>query len=189
MKWNNDLIKSELISCIQTLDIERMPTADELKTIGRNDLHCKVSRTKKYSGWAKELGLPLTSCETRTGQKSEERILQIMQKSFEVERMSTKYPYDLFVNGCVKVDVKSAKPHNHNGTRAHTFAINKVIPTCDVYVIAVIDEQDEFERILIIPSHLVKMKSLNIGKESKWNLFLGRWDIIRQYSEFYKRVV
>jgi hypothetical protein len=67
MKWTDELIKEHLLDSIKALSLDRMPTANELKTLGRNDLHCKISRTKKYSGWADELGLSLSKCETRLG--------------------------------------------------------------------------------------------------------------------------
>lgn len=189
MIWNDELIKQELLKSIDILMLDRMPTRAELVSISRNDLHCKISRTKKYSGWAKELGLPLKSCDTRMGHKYEAGITDILNtKGFNVERMTNKHPYDLMVNGCVKIDVKSANPYYFQGSRVHTFNLHNPNPSCDIYICVLLNESHEIERTFVIPSHLVKIKTLCVGKESKYNSFIDRWDIVGQYSNFLKSV-
>jgi hypothetical protein len=189
--WTEEKVRSELLKCIDLLMLDRMPTADELKSIGRNDLHIKISRTKKYSGWAEELGLALKSCETRTGQKYEGVAEEMLSsRGYAVERMSTKYPYDLLVNGHLKVDVKVAKPYMLRGeSRVHTFGINKVKQTCDVYQLIALDEEEKIERTFIIPSHVLNVVSLSVGRESKWNAYVDRWDLIETYDRFFRGVV
>lgn len=190
-KWTEDKLRDELLKCIDLLMLDRMPTAEELKSIGRNDVHVKVSRTKKYSGWAKELGLQLKSCETRVGQEWEGQLASFIALigPHRVERMSTKYPYDLLIDGCVKVDVKTAKPHYKFGYRVQTFGINKTEPTCDIYILVALDENGKMEKMYVIPSHLMKMKTFHLRSESTWDAYIGRWDFIRKYSDFYHRVV
>jgi hypothetical protein len=192
MKWNDDLIKLELLKSIKVLNLNRMPTGEELKSIGRNDLHCKISRTKKYSGWAKELGLELKSSETSVGQYWEKKIaneLAPLHFIESVELMTSKHPYDLLVNGTVKIDVKVANPYLLRGkNRVHTFALNKIKPTCDIYICIALNESGEYEKVLIIPSHHVNMKMINIGKESKYDKYNLRWTYIYRYSEFFDSI-
>lgn len=189
--WTEDKLREELLSCIDLLMLDRMPTAQELKSIGRNDIHVKVSRTKKYSGWAKELGLPLKSCETRVGQEWEGQIASFIGLigSHSVERMSTKFPYDLLIDSCVKVDVKAAKPHYKFGYRVQSFGINKTNPTCDIYILVALNENGKMEKIFVIPSHQLRMKTLHLRTESKWDEYIGQFDLIRKYSDFYKQVI
>ncbi|MEJ8548433.1 hypothetical protein [Brevibacillus borstelensis] len=188
--WSEERVKDEILECMRILLIDRMPTAQELVSIGRNDLHCKISKTKRYSGWAEELGILLKSCDTRTGQSYEAVVKDLLeQRGYQAERMSTKYPYDLLVNGHLKVDVKVAKPHMLRGeSRVHTFAIRKVKQTCDLYVLMALDEEDHFERIFIIPSHVLNVVTLCVGQESKWNAYVDRWDLVKTYDDFFRGV-
>jgi hypothetical protein len=187
--WTEEKVKSELLICMSALQIDRMPTADELRTLGRNDLHIKISRTRKYSGWAEYLGLSRKNSETLMGQSYEQMIFDRLRDcGHEVERMSTKHPYDLLVNGTVKVDVKTGSAYIMRGSRVHSFAINKKEPTCDIYIVMALSELGGIERSFIIPSHHLKVISLCIGADSKYNRFINRWDYIDQYTDFFKRV-
>jgi hypothetical protein len=191
MKWTSELLKEELIKSIKVLGIDRMPTGQELKSIGRNDLHCKISRTKKYSGWAEELGLGLKSgSTTREGQEHEKKVMHLLEGlGYEVEQMAHKFPYDLLVNGCVKIDVKMANAYLLRGeSRVHTFGINKEKPTSDILICLANDEEGNVERMFIIPSHHVQMKMLNVGANSKYNKYVDKFEYIKQYSDFYKTI-
>ncbi|MEF2244001.1 hypothetical protein [Paenibacillus sp. IITD108] len=189
-KWFDDVIESELLKCIDILQINRMPTSTELKSIGRNDLHMAIQKSKKYSGWAERLNLKRKMSDTLFGQTGEELAAEHLEKSgFNVRRMPTKHPYDLLVNDVVKVDVKTAKPFFVRGSRVHTFALNKQNPTCDIYIARALDESGSVERVLVIPSHMLRIRTLCIGKESKYNKYKDRWDLIKEYSNFYKEIV
>lgn len=184
-QWTDELIESELLKSIEILGLKRMPTGAELMRLGRNDLHVKIGRTKKYRGWAEHLGLPLKNSCTLDGQLCEDYVeAMLIRLGHDVESMSTKFPYDLLVNGSVKIDVKMANPYMLRGSRVHTFGINKKSPTCDIYICLAYDENAELERLLVIPSHLARVKTLCIGKESKYNEFINRWDLINEYTDF-----
>lgn len=187
--WTEEKVKLEIFKAMDVLMIDRMPTSLELKTLGRNDLHLKICRTKKYSGWASYLDLERKKSETVDGQENEQYISDYLtNKGFSVQRMSTKHPYDLVINDTVKVDVKTGRPYLLRGSRVHTFGISKKEPTCDIYICLAFDEKEKIERNLIIPSHYLKIVTLCIGKESKYNKFIDRWDYIDKYSEFYSSV-
>jgi hypothetical protein len=190
MKWTDELIKEHLLESIKVLDLKRMPTGEELKLIGRNDLHCKISRTKKYSGWAEELGLDLKRSDTTLGQHWEKHIADYLsQNGYNAELMTTKHPYDILVNNTVKIDIKVANPYLLRGqSRVHTFALHKVKPTCDIYILIALDEKGNKERTLVIPSHHVQMKMINIGKDSKYNEYNEYWNILWRYDMFYKTI-
>ena len=104
--------------------------------------------------------------------------------------MTTKYPFDLLVNGLVKIDVKSACAYySKNGSRLHTFGINKEVATCDIYMIFALNENgDKIERTFIIPSHHIEMKSLNLGEDSKYNKYIEKYDYIDKYINFKKSI-
>lgn len=187
-KWTDDKIENGIKEIMKTLNIDRMPSASELKSIGRNDIHCAISKHDlKYSGWAEKLGIERKSSDTLKGQEYEgilERTLK--EKGYTVERMTTKYPYDLVVNDHVKVDVKVGGAHYHYNSRCHTFRPSKVYPTCDLYICLALDEEENIEKTFVIPSKLAQLVTLNICKESKYNVFINRWDYIDRFTEFYK---
>ncbi len=188
-KWTDEKIKQGILDSIKVLQIDRMPTANELKDIGRNDLHCKVSRTKKYRGWAEELGLELKESETVKGNKYEDYVAEVLEGlGYEVERMTTKHPFDLLVNGSLKIDVKVGAPHTHFGTRCHTFRPSKKFATCDLYICIGLDEEENIEKQFIIPSKFAQLVTLNICNDSKYNAFLDRWDYVNRFVEFYHSI-
>lgn len=190
IKWTDDKIEAGVKECMKTLAIDRMPSSTEFKDIGRTDIHCALSKHPlKYSGWAEKLGIKQKSSDTVKGQKYEVILENILKaKEYEVERMTTKYPYDFVVNEHVKVDVKVGAPHHHFGTRCHTFRPSKKHPTCDLYICIALDEQEEIEKIFVIPSKFAQIVTLNICNDSKYNAFIDRWDYIDRYTEFYERL-
>src|SRR5699024_3514995 len=82
VKWTDELIKKEIKKSMDVLCINRMPSASELTSIGRNDLHCAISKGLTYYGWAKEMGLNLKSSETLKGNKyrSEEHTSELQSR-------------------------------------------------------------------------------------------------------------
>lgn len=191
MKWNDKLIESELIASMKILNVDRMPTANELKSIGRNDLHCILSRTKKYSGWAAHMGIALKRSETVVGQEAESKMADFLMRSnnfSEIERMSTRHPYDLLIDRVVKVEVKYARSYYSNGYKTITFNLSKDKPTCDIYILIAHDSDSGKEKVYVIPSHYVQMKMLNMGVKTKYEKYLNRFDYIVIYSEFLQSV-
>jgi len=189
--WTEEKIKKGIKDCMIALHIKRMPTASEFKSLERNDLHCKISRTKKYSGWASELGLELKESETKTGNEYELIVKEKLDNfsGFDVKRMSTKHPYDLLINDCLKVDVKVGVAHNFYGSRAHTFALNKKYATCDLYICVALNEKSEIENYFIIPSSHVPIVTLSIGTKSKYNQYLNNWNFVKLFVERYQLAI
>lgn len=190
-KWTNELIKTELRSSMKTLDITRMPTTTELLSLGRNDLHCKISKTKGYQGWSEKLGLQRKMSETVLGQQYEDVVRKkLILKGYNVQQMTTGHAYDLTIEGCVKVDVKVANVHMLNGkSRIHAIRLSKIDPTCDIYICALLDEYKDIERLFIIPSHFLKQQMMQVGRKSKYDIYIDRYDYIEKYVDFYKGIV
>lgn len=192
-KWTDELIESELIKCIHTLQLDRMPVSTEIRALKREDLHNAISRSElKYSGWARKLNLELKDSETTKGLDCELTIknaIETMFKYMTVTKMSTKHPYDLLINGCVKVDVKVAAPHHHFGPRAHTFALNKKYATCDIYVCVALNEKGEIENHFIIPAAHLQIVTLNICRDSKYNQYMNKWNFLDRFVKNYERSI
>lgn len=183
--WTEDRVRFELLKSIEQLMLNRMPTASELKGIGRNDLHVKISRTKKYSGWADDIGLPLKSCDTRKGQQYEKKLMNyLISKGYEVEETSTKHPYDILVNKAIKIDVKVSKIYHG---KSYIFTTAKKQQTCDIYVLYGLDHNNEIADIFIIPAHKLRQKTVNVSKGiSVWEQYKNKWDYIEVFDKFYE---
>ncbi|GGJ48793.1 hypothetical protein [Virgibacillus salexigens] len=61
---SDENIEKEIREAMQALDINRMPTTKELRENGFKNLDRRISRTRKYSGWADKLGLETKSNRT-----------------------------------------------------------------------------------------------------------------------------
>ena len=134
-QWTDELVQDRILNCVSTLGLKRMPSRQELHDFyGSDALTNKIRRSGGYYDWATRLGLPMKESETQTGKTGETRAKELLeQHGFYVQRMSTRYPYDLYVNGCVKVDVKTAHPTKTPGTaKCYSFGLSKKCPTCDV---------------------------------------------------------
>jgi|SRR5690625_3311902 len=187
--WTDDLIGEKIEEAMRTLCITRMPTASELTSIGRNDLHCAIGKYGTYRGWSERLSLELKSNETNKGNKYE-RVIgnMLVEKGFKVKEMTTGHPYDLLVNENVKVDVKAGAAHHHYGSRAHTFRPSSKDSTCDIYICVALNELSEIEDVFIIPSKFARVKTINVGTNSKYDKFIDRWDFVNEYTEFYESI-
>jgi hypothetical protein len=56
-------------------------------------------------------------------------------------------------------------------------------------VYALNEEGNKVERTFVIPSKNLKLVSLCIGKNYKYNKYINRWDYIDKYDKFYKSLV
>lgn len=189
-RWTPELIEQRILEVKSDLNIDHMPTRSEIFSLRYNDpLHNGIVRHGGYDYWAKKLGLKIKDSESKTGWDYEEKAIKLLEsRGYNVKRMSRKHPYDLLINGFIKIDVKVGKPWILRGSRVHTFGINKKNPVCDLYMIFALDESGEIERLFIIPSIELKLISMCIGKNSKYNKFIDRWDLIEKYNNFYKSV-
>jgi hypothetical protein len=187
-QWTEEKLQKRILDAINELQIDHMPTRSEIFSLRFNDpLHNGIVRNGGYDYWAKRLGLKVKDSESKLGWLYEEIAAKELENhGYTVSHMSRKYPYDLLINEFVKIDVKVGKPWLLRSSRVHTFGINKKNPVCDVYMVFALNEQGDTERLFIIPSFELKLISMCIGKDSKYNKFINRWDLIDKYDQFYK---
>lgn len=105
-RWDDERIREELTEASRRYG--RMPTANELRANGQNSLACAVARGEGYAAWAKRLDLTQKGTETHWGQRwelHEKRWLE--SRGATVQKMPTRHPFDLAVNGA-RVDVKAS---------------------------------------------------------------------------------
>lgn len=189
-KWYDDYISQCIREVMNDLSLDCMPTQIQIRKSKYGfGLNNAINRGYGYLSWTQKLNLPSRKTLYNQGLQYENYIKEILlNKGYQVKSMSANHPYDLLINGNVKIDVKSSTPNYLTGSRVHCFGINKRIPTCDLYIACAIDEVSKIEKIMIIPSSLLKVVTLTMGKDSKYNRYIDRWDYIKQYDEFYKSV-
>ena len=166
MKWTAEMIGDKIMEAKNALGIEYMPTRKQLiQYYGDDCLTNKVSKTLGYYGWAERLGLRVQNNDTRKGKLGEEWAAEYLRgRGFEVQQMLQNYPFDLLVNGCVKVDVKFSNLYrNESGFAFYSFAIRKRIPTSDAYFLIAQDGVGN-RKVYILPSAAAKQTQISIGE-------------------------
>lgn len=189
-QWSDDAIREAILSVQNTLCINRMPTRSEcVKVTGSHSLANAITRYGGWYHWAEIIGLTIKESETTTGKVVEALIGEKLKNlGHEVQRMSQNHPYDLLLDGCVKIDVKAS--HLYNGTNGDffTFNLEKKSATCDFYVLVELADDDRILRSHIVPScKVMPNKQISLGvMHSKYHVYTERWDLIRQASAFWK---
>lgn len=176
---------------VDDLGMRRMPTRREVVQYYDNATAVAISRRIGWYNLAKTLNLPIKECETTTGKNHESLFAsELSNKGFLVEKMSQNFPYDLLVDGAVKIDVKASHVYYGPSGGFYSFNLEKPFPTCDIYALRLLDNNDMIKRTLIVPSKDVATNTqINVGiVNSKYERYAERWDIIKKYSEFMKAV-
>lgn len=185
-------IKNELMGMIKACGLDRMPTDAEIREyFGNTSISGHVNSTGGIFEWAMRLGLPVKPSTTSFGRENELLVMRLLsERGYTCEKTSTRYPYDLLVNGCVKVDVKAARKSKSNGSDVYSFELAKPQQTCDVYVAVCLDD-DKPQKIYIIPAHIMHGKTqLALGvSHSKYDHYIDRWGIIDQFTKAFKEII
>lgn len=191
-QWSKADIEFEIMSMVEFLGINRMPTFKEMEQYyGNYGLANQVCKTGGVYAWAKRLGLEVSASETRLGYEIETLIMNILkEQGYECEMTSTRHPYDLLVNGCVKVDVKAARKTKVRTSDVYSFGLAKPQQTCDVYVAVCLDDDKEPQKFFVIPAHIMTGKTqLAVGVEhSKYDEYIDKWEIIGQLAEAFTKI-
>ena len=191
IQWTEQMIIDEIKKVMKALDISRMPSRTEIaKVTGNQALGNKISRNGGYRHWAKRLGLELKASETKTGNDYEFKMLDLLKnKGYKTEKMTTKHPYDLLINDNVKVDVKVSHYYCQDNFKYHTFNLDKPYHNCDIFILVGLDDADNIEKLLIVPSKFVMgLKQISIGVNSKYDKFANKFDYIDKYINFYEEL-
>lgn len=192
-KWTEELVITSIWNVINTLNIERMPTRAEIKLVmGDDSLNGKISKTGGFKMWAEKLDLKLKESETSFGNEYEFIVKEILEElGYEVEKMTTKHSYDLLVNDNIKIDVKASRYYHskENDCKYHTFNLEKKYHNCDIFICIGLSENEEIEKLLIIPSkYLMGKKQLSVGVNSMYDRFDKAFEYINKYVDFYNSI-
>lgn len=192
-KWNDEIVKDELMKVMTALGISRMPTSNECNLVyGSKALSQRI--TKRKGGWwglAKEMNLDIKPSQTLTGKKGEEYAVRALQsRGFHVERMSQNFPYDILVDKSVKIDVITSALYKQSHGNFYSFNLEKKSATCDIYILLTLDDDKEVDRVYIVPSvKVIHNTKISIGEiSSVYHQYIDKWDYIVSLSDYWKRI-
>lgn len=190
------MVISEIERVIKSLELDRFPTHSEMiEYYGNEALTNKISKSGGTKYWANLLGYTVKDCESEFGDYFERYSIQDILTHTYLESYKNKvgYPYDITTNKHIKVDVKSSTIiENNNGYKYHSFNLEKKEPTCDIYILYCINDENKIHKTYIIPScHVYGQKQIGISAfgRSKWDKYKDNWRIFEIYNEFYNKLV
>lgn len=188
-KWTDDRVREAVMEVHDALLLDRMPTKRECDSHYQNS--CLSSIIGKRYGWhnlANQMGLPIKDSESGFGKLYEAKATDILRSmGFEVERMSYRYPYDLLLNSCVKLDVKASKLYREDMRSYYSFCIDKPFATCDFYLLMTLDDDGTINRKMVVPSNMVFSNSqISVGEhKSRYHQYTDRFDLLGTASDFW----
>lgn len=148
-----------------------MPSRRELVEMGKEPLASTVTRLDGgFRGTAKRLGLSLKASCTAFGQDWESYTEAVLRNlGYEVERQTTKAPFDLLVSGKVRVNVKSARYHEYGPCKGFFFGIGTTWKRCDVFALVKVDAPTP--PILWVPSAQAQQQTITLTGRHRLNAF------------------
>lgn len=181
-QWNEELIIEKIYEVIYFLGIDRMPSKSEIEAYyGDSALTNKISKAGGFYQYAERLGLEIKESESKLGIKYEKKVIQILENlGFSAEHTSMRHPYDILVNGRVKIDVKVANTSYVRGSKVYSFNLERSLHSCDLYVAIALNDNKKVMKIYVIPSSVMNgKKQLTVGvTKSKYDSYLQRWDLV-----------
>jgi hypothetical protein len=175
-RWDDESIAAALRPLIQKY--QRMPSAAEMRVAGKNALACAITRRGGFEKWRRYMRASIKPSETTTGLRIQRVAARLLRaQGFRIDEQTTKAPFDLLVDGRVRVDVKSGSQYQNIG---YIFALNKRTPTCDVYMLATLNSKQRPLTWYFVPSDKAKIVTLTITPNGKYAAYRGQIDLLRR---------
>ena len=190
-KWTDEIIKEKVLEVMEALELHRMPSRSECQNYFQD--HALVNAISKRKGWyqlAREMGLPVKESETFFGKTHETLASEtLVAQGYEVRKMSQNFPYDILVDDCVKIDVKSSRLYHGKTGNFYSFNLEKHYATCDFYILYALPDEGE-ERVMVVPSKdVIAQNQISIGEvKSKYYVYENAWELIRLAVKFWKSI-
>jgi len=200
VKWAktlNILTKIEHNKLKYLEDIEVEIISGIKKVYNNSSIANKICKNGGFRYWTNKLNLTSKECKGLIGNEYEFIAKTLLEsKGYKVDKMAVKCHFDLLVNNNIKIDVKMANTNikkGHNTDiyyKSYVFRLKKIYSSCDIYMAFAVDKEMNNNKIYIIPSTVLRIKTLEIpyNSDSKYNIFKDRWDIIDKYNDFYNKI-
>jgi hypothetical protein len=152
---------------------------------------CAATRSGGLLAWSKKLGISrLANSDSDKGWAGERIVAtRLMQRGYRVDKpQAVKHPYDLLVDGILRVDVKTANLATYRtpgGGRCTGwfYRIGKV-PTTDLVALL----QKDIGNIYFIPWDACPHGNITITENGKYSEYRNRFGIVRSYVDALKQL-
>lgn len=119
-----------------------MPSCQEIRDDGQNNLACAISKRQRFAAWANIFGVPMKDSDTKRGWAAEERVAsELHAAGLNSIRQRTRAPFDIQA-GPVRINVKSASFHSYGKVGAWFMGMGKSALHCDVFAFVRYDRPD-----------------------------------------------
>lgn len=175
-RWTDSEFEKELK--VISDSIGHFPSHTELRDMSRGDLANQITKRGGSLFWSQKLGIPRLRSDCDTGWKGEEEAARrLVELGFTVEvRSVLKSPFDLMVDGLLRVDVKTARLNQYGYSRGWFYRIGK-IPQSDLILFWQLDTGDFFA----IPWFLCPQTNVTITENGgKYALFRNNVELLRE---------
>src|SRR3990167_1187013 len=166
-----EAICAALLPHVATLG--RMPSHQELMTCGETSLANAAARFG-YPKLRELLGVEEKDSTVSRGTQWEKHVIQLLTDlQYEVKHMCRRSPFDLLVNGQIRVEVKSASKPTYRQTGykpklGHVFVFRKgCADNCDVFAL-VAAQAGQKPRILWVPKRLLSHAGVLITPQNRF---------------------
>lgn len=140
-----------------------MPSASELRQMGRNDLAVYIGRNGGFKFWSNEMGVNMKNSETLFGWSGEAFVKEKLEEiGYIAEKCLTRCHYDLLVDSILRIDVKCANYAEYGPSQGWFYRLGKEI-TADIVICARMDLRDYY----VFPWNHVPSTNLTISKTGK----------------------
>lgn len=176
--WTDEKCEAELRRLCETMG--HFPSANELRAAGHNALCCRITKTGGIIKWAERLGMHRAHSDSDLGWEGEIAFMRMLQaRGFTCERSkAVKAPFDLLVEGVLRVDVKTARFASYGHSSGWFYRIGKLAQS-DLVVLLKLDAGDFYA----LPWHVCTTSNMTITLTGKTYVrYLNNWGLIESMA-------
>ena len=152
---------------------------------------CAATKRGGYMVWADRVGMKRAPSDSDTGWDGEDRLVGILRaRGWEAERVGgVKHPFDIIVEGVLRVDAKSAKFATYKSGVASSsgwyFRIGKV-PQADMVILVQLDTGD----IYAIPwwDSPIGNITISTSPKGKYLPYLNNFGLVQEMIDSFKKM-
>lgn len=177
--WTDSMVHSELIPICAATGM--FPSNSELVRLGRGDLANQICKRGGFVAWSAKLGYERNGSDSDFGWSGERRCMELLQiNGFVVEKADRlRAPFDILINGCIRVDVKTANYAEYGVCRGWFYRIGKHAQSDFVLLL-----QLDTDTLYCLPWQVCPTTNITISREGGiYVKFKNNFDLLRETTK------